>query len=51
MDARIALIEHARHVGDGVGFNLFDTLRLIEALKRAGDVDSNTQVTLPMETE
>ncbi len=51
MNPRIALIKLGRHVGDRMGLNLLDSLRLVECLKRAGDVDLNAQVTLPIEME
>lgn len=51
MNSRIALIELDRQLGDRTRFDFLDPLRMVESLKRAGDVDLNAQLTLPIETE
>jgi hypothetical protein len=51
MNAWVTLIEFNRNIGDRVGFDLLNTLGLIEGLERAWDVNLNAQVTLPIETE
>jgi hypothetical protein len=51
VNARVALIKLGRYIGDRICLDLLDALRLIEALKRARDMDKNAQVTLPIETE
>ena len=51
MNSRITLIELDRQLGDRIRFDLLNVLRLVEGLKRTGDVDLNAQLTLPIEME